>query len=70
VGGDAWATPRSVSITLRLAHADVRFDHFNVRNVPAMLKRRKRDPWDELPRVRQTLSDAMLQQVGAKAARK
>jgi len=50
--------------------ADVRFDHFNVRNVPAMLKRRKRDPWDELPRVRQTLSDAMLQQVGAKAARK
>ena len=44
---------------------DLRFDHFNVKNVPALIDRRKRDPWDRLPRVRQTLTDAMFAQVGA-----
>jgi bifunctional non-homologous end joining protein LigD len=47
---------------------DVRFDHFNVRNVPALLDKRKRDPWDRLPRVRQQLTDAILAQVGVRAA--
>jgi bifunctional non-homologous end joining protein LigD len=49
---------------------DVRFDYFNVRNVPAQLRKRKRDPWDRLPRVRQALTDAMLAQVRAGATRR
>ena len=49
---------------------DLRFDHFNVRNVPALIDKRKRDPWERMPRVRQTLTDAMLAQVGAGAATK
>jgi len=32
---------------------------------PAILRRRRRDPWSELPDVRQKLTDTMLQQVGA-----
>jgi bifunctional non-homologous end joining protein LigD len=49
---------------------DVRFDYFNVRNVPAQLRKRKRDPWARLPRVRQALTDAMLAQVRAGATRR
>jgi bifunctional non-homologous end joining protein LigD len=49
---------------------DVRFDHFNVGNVPALLAKRKHDPWERMPRVRQELTDAMLQQVGARIAPK
>jgi DNA primase len=48
----------------------VRFDHFNVANVPALLAKRKHDPWERMPRVRQELTDAMLQQVGARIAPK
>ena len=43
---------------------DLRFDHFNVKNAVALLRRRRRDPWAELGRVRQQLTDAMLRQVG------
>jgi len=42
---------------------DVRFDHFNVRNVPARLQR-KRDPWDGFFQVRQTVTAKMLKSVG------
>ena len=49
---------------------DVRFDYFNVRNVPAQLRKRRRDPWDRLPRVRQALTDAMLAQVRSGATRR
>jgi bifunctional non-homologous end joining protein LigD len=49
---------------------DVRFDYFNVRNVPTLLDKRKRDPWDRLPRVRQELTDAILTQVGVAVAPK
>jgi bifunctional non-homologous end joining protein LigD len=48
---------------------DLRFDHFNVRNVPALLQRRKRDPWKDLSRVRQKLTDAMFEQLGVRAPR-
>jgi bifunctional non-homologous end joining protein LigD len=47
---------------------DVRFDHFSVRNVPAMIEKRKRDPWARLTRVRQRIDDAMLAQLGVRAA--
>jgi bifunctional non-homologous end joining protein LigD len=43
---------------------DLRFDHFNVKNVPQLLRRRRRDPWAELGDVHQELTDAMLRQVG------
>jgi bifunctional non-homologous end joining protein LigD len=43
---------------------DLRFDHFNVGNVPGLLRRRRRDPWADLGNVRQQLTDAMLQRVG------
>ena len=46
---------------------DLRFDHFNINNVPVLLKKRKHDPWDRISRVRQTLTDAMLQHVGSAA---
>jgi len=53
-----------------LERDDVRFDHFNVRNVPALASKRKRDPWARLARVRQTLTDAMLAQVNATKTRR
>jgi len=53
-----------------LERDDVRFNHFNIRNVPTLAAGRKRDPWARLPRVRQTLTDAMLAQVGATKTRR
>ncbi|HEX6795917.1 MAG TPA: DNA ligase D [Casimicrobiaceae bacterium] len=53
-----------------LERDDVRFDHFNVRNVPTLTAKRKRDPWARLARVRQTLTDAMLAQVDATKTRR
>ncbi|MGE5170309.1 MAG: DNA ligase D [Rudaea sp.] len=47
---------------------EVRFDHFNVRNVPALLGRRRRDPWARMPTLRQTLTDAILERVGVRTA--
>jgi bifunctional non-homologous end joining protein LigD len=43
---------------------DLRFDHFNVKNVPARLKRLKRDPWAEFTNTRQTVSKAIMKKVG------
>lgn len=42
---------------------DVRFDYFNVRNVPARLQK-KRDPWEGFFQVRQTVTARMLKTVG------
>jgi bifunctional non-homologous end joining protein LigD len=47
---------------------DVRFDRFNVKNVPGIVASRKRDPWARMPRVRQSLTDEMFARVGAKIA--
>jgi bifunctional non-homologous end joining protein LigD len=44
---------------------DVRFDHFNVLNVPARLSKLKSDPWGEFFSVKQTVTAAMLKRVGA-----
>jgi DNA primase len=43
---------------------DLRYAHFNVKNVPGLLRRRRNDPWAELANVHQQLTDAMLRQVG------
>jgi bifunctional non-homologous end joining protein LigD len=47
---------------------DVRFDHFNAKNVPQRLARMKRDPWAALPETRQTLTQAMQRRVGSSAS--
>lgn len=62
--------PVAVPIDWAAVKNDVRFDHFNIKNVPALLAKRKRDPWDRMPRVRQELTDAMLRQVGIGVAPK
>jgi bifunctional non-homologous end joining protein LigD len=43
---------------------EVRFDHFNVRNVTRRLRALKRDPWEEFFRVRQPVTEAMMLKVG------
>ena len=62
--------PVAMPIDWAAVKNDVRFDHFNIKNVPALLAKRKRDPWDRMPRVRQELTDAMLRQVGIGVASK
>jgi bifunctional non-homologous end joining protein LigD len=43
---------------------DVRFDHFNLKNVPARLARMKRDPWATMARTRPFVSPAIQKSVG------
>jgi bifunctional non-homologous end joining protein LigD len=43
---------------------DVRFDRFNAKNVPALLAKRKRDPWQSFFDVRQNVTAAMMRRVG------
>jgi len=42
---------------------DVRFDHFNVRNVPERLRSLRQDPWASIGEVRQTVTRAMFKRV-------
>jgi len=56
--------PVAMPIAWEQLKQDLRNDHFNIRNVPGLLKRRRRDPWAELADVDQELTDAMLRQVG------
>jgi bifunctional non-homologous end joining protein LigD len=56
--------PVAMPIAWEQLKDDLRFDHFNVRNVPGLLRRRRRDPWSDLDDVEQELTDAMLRQVG------
>jgi bifunctional non-homologous end joining protein LigD len=51
-----------------LGKKDVRFDCYNLRNVPGIVAKRKRDPWERLPKVRQALTDEMLAKVGIAAS--
>ena len=43
---------------------DVRFDHFNLKNVPARLSKMKRDPWAAMTKTRPFVSTAMQRRVG------
>jgi len=56
--------PVAMPIAWEQLKSDLRYAHFNVKNVPAMLRRRRNDPWAELATVRQQLTDSMLRQVG------
>jgi bifunctional non-homologous end joining protein LigD len=44
--------------------SDVRFDHFNLKNVPGRLTRMKRDPWAEMATTRCFISAAMQKSIG------
>ena len=57
--------PVAMPIAWEQLKIDLRYAHFNVGNVPALLRRRRKDPWADLAGVRQKLTDAMLRQVGA-----
>ncbi len=43
---------------------DVRFAHFNAKNVPSLLAKRRRDPWQRFLETRQSISSAMMRHVG------
>jgi DNA primase len=47
---------------------DVRFDYFNVRNVPAKLRKRK-DPWADFSGLAQRITPQMMRQLGMKIPR-
>jgi len=48
---------------------DLRFDYFNIKNVPARLKRLKREPWAEFLKTRQAITRTMMETVGYKAGK-
>jgi bifunctional non-homologous end joining protein LigD len=55
--------PVSTPIGWNELDADVRFDHFNVRNVPERLRGLRQDPWASIGDVRQTVTRAMFKRV-------
>jgi bifunctional non-homologous end joining protein LigD len=59
--------PVSMPIAWEELRRDVRFDHFNVRNAAARLKKQKRDPWADFLDVRQSITPQMMRSVGIKA---
>jgi bifunctional non-homologous end joining protein LigD len=48
---------------------DLRFDHFNVGNLPQRLRQLEADPWRKFFAVKQSITIAMLKRVGAPHAR-
>ena len=59
--------PVALPIGWHELRADVRFDHFNLRNVPARLKRLKSDPWADFFAAERSLTRAMLKRIGVAA---
>jgi bifunctional non-homologous end joining protein LigD len=55
--------PVSTPIGWNELEQDVRFDHFNVRTVPARLARQRKDPWAGFFDSRQEITAAMLRQM-------
>jgi bifunctional non-homologous end joining protein LigD len=58
--------PVSMPIAWEELKGDVRFDHFNVRNAAARLRKQKRDPWAEFLDVDQAITPQMMRSVGMK----
>jgi bifunctional non-homologous end joining protein LigD len=58
--------PVSTPIAWKELARDVRFDYFNVKTVPARLKKLREDPWRDFESTRQTVTAAMFKQVGAR----
>jgi bifunctional non-homologous end joining protein LigD len=52
--------PVSVPVDWNELESDLRADHFNVENLPARLSKLRRDPWAELPKLRQSITAAAL----------
>lgn len=46
--------------------ADLREDHFNIRNVPARLRQLRQDPWDDFEARRRPITAAMRKRLGLK----
>jgi bifunctional non-homologous end joining protein LigD len=57
--------PVSLPIPWSALDEDVRGAHFNLRNVPALLAKRKRDPWASYDASRQRLSAAARKAIAA-----
>ena len=58
--------PVSTPITWEeLAAGDLRFDHFNVRNIPERLSRMRKDPWASFDATKQSVTRAMIKRVAA-----
>jgi bifunctional non-homologous end joining protein LigD len=55
--------PVSTPIAWKELATDVRFDHFNVRNVPARLAGLRQDPWAGIGTTRQAVTRAMFKRV-------
>ncbi|HEV7412359.1 MAG TPA: non-homologous end-joining DNA ligase, partial [Casimicrobiaceae bacterium] len=55
--------PVSTPIAWKELDTDVRFDHFNVRNVPERLRGLRKDPWASVGETRQTVTRAMFKRV-------
>jgi bifunctional non-homologous end joining protein LigD len=60
--------PVATPIAWRELANDVRFDHFNVRNIPERLSRMRGDPWATFGTNRQTITKAMFRRIGSKAS--
>ena len=56
--------PVSTPIAWSELAKEVRFDFFNVSNIPARLKRLRKDPWEAFYTIRQTATKAMFEHVG------
>ena len=56
--------PVSTPIEWTETARDLRFDHFNVKNIPSRLQRLKRDPWADFMETRQSVTKAMMKKVG------
>jgi bifunctional non-homologous end joining protein LigD len=55
----------SVPITWEELSPRIKSDHFTVQNLPARLKKLKKDPWAELPKTKQSITAAMLKRIQA-----
>ena len=55
--------PVSTPIAWEELRDDLRFDHFNVRNIPGRLGKLKSDPWRDFFAVEQTVTAAMVKRV-------
>ncbi len=55
--------PVSTPIAWQELNKDVRFDFFNVKTVPARLRKLRKDPWEDFTATRQTVSADMFKRV-------
>jgi bifunctional non-homologous end joining protein LigD len=58
--------PVSVPVAWNELSADLRFDHFNVGNMPTRLKKVKADPWRDIGEASVSLTPATMARVGFK----